>query len=264
MPRPVQLTSPLPRILIAGFGGAANVNILPTLPFVGTENPYTLNPPASGKSNIVPLSSPVIIGKSLRNNVNIVNNTPVNTPIESGPVVFNRNLIIRSIADLSAETITLIGRDASHQPLTETLVGPIAAGSVTSVKEYAYLDSFKSSIATDEDNFDLEMGLALTTCPIRLDYFYPNTSYAVSGQVFGTGVIYTVNATIQKVTLFDSTGHAYTNPNIIWKPLDATLTNATTDVVYNTTSMRSAVYLAATLDDDTSSISFTLVQQGVK
>jgi hypothetical protein len=265
MPRPVQLTSPLPTTLITGFGGLANTNLLPTLPSAGSYAPFLWNPPVAGTANLGTYSSPVIIGTTQRNNVNLVNNVAVNTPITNGPVALNRNLIIHSIADVSGGLITLVGKDANHQPVTETIVGPGAGLNVTTANFYAYLDSFSCYIDTATDNFNLTIGLELTTCPIRIDFFYPNSSYAVAGQVIGTGVVrYDVFATVQKVTLFSNEGIAYTNPTLFWTPLDATLTNATTDIIFSTSAMRTAVYLSATLTDANGAISFTVVQQGVR
>lgn len=264
MPRPVQITSPLPTTLITGFGGLANTNILPTLPDAGSYNPFLWNPPIAGSSNLIPVHSPVVIGRVQKNIVNLVNNVPTNTPVPTGSIALNRNLIITSVANVSGGLITLIGRDASLQVVTETLTGPAAGLSVTTAKKYAYLDSFACYTATAATNFNLTIGLQFTSCPIRLDWFYPNSSYSVSGDVIGTGCTYTVFATIQKVTLFSNEGIAYTNPNIIWKPLDATVTAATTDIIYSTSAMRTAVYVDATLTDATSSLSFTVVQQGVR
>ena len=264
MPRPVQLTSPLPTTLITGFGGPANTNLLPTIGGSTGYSPFLWNPPVAGSSNLIPVHSTVTIGKSLQNIVSIINNVPVNSPVASGPVVFNRNLIITSTANVSGGLITLIGRDANHQPVTETLTGPAALGNVTSVNEYAYLDYFGCYTATPNNNFDLAMGLSFTTCPVRLDYFYPNTACSVSGQVFGTGATYTIFATIQKITLFNNQGIPYTNPEIFWHALDASVTAATTDIIYSFNTIRSAVYASCILGDDTSSLSFTVLQQGVR
>lgn len=265
MPRPIQITSPIPSTLLSGFGGPANANILPTAPDAGSYNPFLYNPPVSGSSNLIPVASTLVVGVTMANNVVISPySETINTLVPTGPIALNRNLIISSVADLSAEEITIRGRDASHQILTETLVGPAAAGNVTTTKLYAYLDSFSSSIATAENNFEVATGLELKTSPIRMDYFYPNTSYSVSGEIFGTGATYTVFSTIQKTTLFNNQGIPYTNPTLLWTPLDASLTAATANVVFSGTTMRASLYLSCTLDDDTSYISFTVLQQGVR
>ncbi len=264
MPRPVQLTSPLPTTLITGFGGLADTNLLPTLPSAGSYAPFLWNPPVPGTANLGTYASPITIGRVLANNVNLVANVPTNTPVATGSVSLNRNLIIHSIADLSLGTITLVGKDTQHQVVTETIVAPAAGLNVTSTRNYAYLDSFTCSLDSAVDNFNLTVGLIFTTVPVRLDYFYPNTAYSVSGEVFGTGATYSVFGTIQKVTLISNEGIAYTNPILFWKELDATLTAATTNIIYSANTVRSSVYLSCTLDDDTSYLSFTVLQQGVR
>lgn len=265
MPRPVQLTSPLPTTLITGFGGLLNTNLLPTIGGTTGYSPFLWNPPVAGGSNLVPVHSTLVIGKSAQNiKEDDVNNIPQDKLIATGPVVLNRNLIIHSVANVSGGLITLVGRDASHQPVRETLVGPAAGLNVATTKEFAYLDYFACYTTTAANNFNISIGLTFSTCPINLDYFYSNTSYSVSGQVAGAGATYTIWGTIQKVTLIDNQGIAYTNPNIYWKALDATVTGATTNIIYSSNQMRSAVYASCVLTDATSSLSFTLVQQGLR
>lgn len=262
MPRPIQLTSPVPSTLLNGFGGAANVNLL-----AAGLNPTPLTPFSFGAAQIASTSTPVVIGATLSNKVDINPNDPYTTIVvqqPTGPVALNRGLVITCAANLVGETITLRGRDASHQPLQETIAGAAAATPMPSVNKYAYLDYFACTLATASTDFTLAVGLTFTTCPIRLDYFYPNSSYSISGDVLGTGATYTVYGTIQKTTLFTSQGIPYTNPNIVWRAIDATLTGATTDIIYSTANLRTAVYLDCTLTDATSALSLTVVQQGVR
>lgn len=262
MPRPIQLTSPVPSTLLNGFGGAADTNLL-----AAGINPTSHTPFSFSSAQIAPTSTPLVVGVTLSNKVDVNPNDPYTTIVvqqPTGPVALNRGLIITCAANLVGETITLRGRDANHQPLKEDIAGAAAATPMPSVNKYAYLDYFACTLATASTDFVLDVGLTFTTCPIRLDYFYPNSSYSVSGQVFGTGATYTVFGAIQKTTLFTSQGIPYTNPNIVWKALDATLTGATTDIIFSTANLRSALYLDCTLTDNTSALSLTIVQQGVR
>ena len=248
MARPIQFTTPLPTTLITGFGGAANTNLLPTQSFEGNYTPFVegsaLNTTLADSPSLVSSASPVIIGNSTNNKI-----------------VLNRNLIIYSIADLSAKIITLRGRDTTGEIITETLSGPQAAASVTTSKTFAILDSFSCNFATAANNFNLSIGLGLVTAPIRIDTFYPNSSIAVGAHLEGTAGTWQPFGTAQRITLYDQNGKPGLNPDLVWTALNAPIA---TDLIVSLNSVRGGVFFDAALADNTSSFVFFVTQQGVR
>lgn len=233
MSRPIQLTSPLPITLQEGFGGAADINVLPKSLTIGY---YEIG------------SQP-----NLRDGV-----------------AFQRKISIRSTStNLTGKTISLVGRSILNQSVTENVAGSTANTWVNSAQEYTYLDSVIVDGVTTATDLQVKIGLTLTTVPINLDYYFPNTSFSVDVQVGGTGATYSVYGTSQKVILINSTGIPYVNPKINWTILSTVFNAATTNQTYPTEAkpfwgMRQAVYLSATLTDATSFISFTVLQQGLR
>lgn len=100
---------------------------------------------------------------------------------------------INSAADLSGITFTITGTDAEGRTISEALVGPTAAATVTSVKYYATVTSLVASSTVGANTF--QMGwTALARTPI-----YPVDAYAHGGPVvavdIGGTVTYTGKAT---------------------------------------------------------------------
>jgi hypothetical protein len=249
MARPIQFTTPLPTTLLTGFGGAVDTNLLPTQPFQGNYSPFVegsaLNTTLADSPSLVPSASSVIVGNSTNNKV-----------------VLNRNLIVYSTADLSAETINLTGRDTTGKLVTTgDIAGPAALGTITTTTQFAILDSFSCSLATAADNFNLTIGLTLTTSPIRIDTFYPNSSIGLGAKVGGTAGTWRPFTTAQRITLYDISGKPYLNPDLVWTAANAAVA---TDLTVSTVSVKGGVYFTGTLADTTSYFVFFVTQQGVR
>lgn len=277
MARPIEFTTPVSGILIPAFGGAAGVNLLPAqntrtnysplLPGAYYNAGATISgapfPVASNGSapSPIPSSTPLVVGYTTNNKIGL-----------------QRNLVLSSVADLSGETVTFIGRNAANLPVTYgPVAGPTAAGTITTPSstnttvgsafttggEFAYLDSFTCTADTAANNFSLSTGLILSTSPIKIDTFYPNSSIIFGCNMLGTLGHFQPFGTAQKLYVYNQLGIPSLNPNLFWPQL-ANVNAAS--VLLPLVNLRSAIYFHANGAgaDNTTQYIFFVAQQGVR
>ncbi len=245
MPRPVELIFPTqPDIIISGLGGLANTNLIPIGPFGTNYTPTLIGVPPGSPASLVPSSFPVLIGRTIKNVLGC-----------------NREFIVKSTMNVNLPTATfsLQGRDLNNNNVQESIVGISPFGAFQVNNKYAYLDSFVCDQDTPNGIFNLLYGDALATIPVSLDYIYPNTSFSVAGLMLqGASGSFAIYGTIQKPTLFNQNGIPYPNPSIQWD----LLLNGSTDAIFSSHEMRTAVYMNASASNG--AVGLVVLQQGVR
>lgn len=276
MPRPVQITLPAKQIYNnAGYvyvlSGEGDVNLLATsTPAIKNPNPVNLSPfflnPPTPNQYAIPW------GLSTETGQDASQLNPVQLQ-KFNQVVWNRNVAVASAANLSGTTVTVTGIDTQGQAVTETRAGPNAT-TVYTTANFAYLTSVTCPVSTLVNTLTISVGYGFESAFIRLDYFYPNASFSVSGyrttvaNVLGGTAKYSVYGSVQKPMVVNNAGIPIPNPMpVFWNLLKNNSVDA--DFIYASSETYAAVKMTGIIWDgatfnNTTNVTFTVLQQGLR
>jgi len=133
------------------------------------------------------------------------------------PFVFDklaRSITVTSSDDLSAVNITITGTDLWGNVQSEVLVGPTAAATVTSAKQYRTITNIAAS--ADLTNFSIGTGATGTFTWSKQNTFSKFPSITIQGDVLGT-ITYSVNQTTDPLDYYTYPGGtvSYTYPKSV-------------------------------------------------
>ncbi len=202
--------------------------------------PFVQNFPASGVAVVAALYTSV---------------AAASLPLTVTPYVMTdgiaRNVTLTSANDQSAISFVISGFNSSNQFVSETLVGPTAAATVTSANTYVSVYSIVSTAAVTA--ISAGTPAAVTGKWMQLDVDVPYFQAVIQVQMEAGG-----DATTYSVTQsFDDT---FTDPTPLAWPVDASLTTQTTSKAFTMTGPANSVRLS--IASGTKPITFTVLQQG--